>query len=120
MTFQKKSTQKHKADQNYGGIFVLAPPDQGNPAHGGFLPATYCSLVNAKFTYLLHFDAAGTCALASKLDAAVPGTSGAQLAKRYDDGILCKKPLRALKIYSTGLTSVTAKRLHVELWRGGV
>ena len=35
-------------------------------------------------------------------------------------GILCRAPLRSLRIFTRGLTPASAQRLRVELWRDGV
>ena len=95
-----------------GGIFVLAPPEQANTA-GHIFPAGYCALAAGTYTYLLQIrgpsGAADVCVTAASLG----------LGTRYDNGILCKRPLRALKLYTRGLSHLTARRLLVEMRQGG-
>ena len=57
-------------------------------------------------------------------DDAVYGRTGAQLAGRYGQGILCRVPLRVLKIYSHSMvaqanakSSNVAPPLRVEVWK---
>jgi len=102
------------ASQNFGGVFTLSPPNAQHVMSGGVLensifPPSFVSLVSSKFSYLL----------------ALPGEicvlSEAHYGQRYDKGILCKVPLRALKIYSRELRPESAPNLKVEMWfnKGG-
>ena len=91
-----------------GGLFVLSPPEEANAA-GSVFPAGYCALVSGTFSYLAAIDAGASCATAASLG----------VGTRYSDGVLCSRPLRALRIYTRGLTEATAQRLSVELWQGG-
>jgi len=113
--FQSRSVQPHNADQNHGGIFTLSPIDAAIVQAGGtvedsFFPESYVSLVSDKFSYLLGLPN-NLCI-----------NSSAEYGDRYDSGILCKKELRALKIYTRGLLSGSAPQLKVEVWynTGGV
>jgi len=116
--FQNHNTQSHNANQNHGGVFSLSPPDAAIVMKGGliensFFPPGFVSLVNQKFQYLLDLPGA-PCILSSSVSS--------EHAFLYDDGILCKVPLRALKVYSRGLVSSSAPSLKVEIWynKGGV
>jgi len=110
--FQSGNFQGHNANQNYGGIFTLSPSDAsivmgGNDLPASLFPSGYVSLVSPEFTYLL--DAPDNlCVLSSSL--------GSQHGTVYDGGILCKVPLRSLKVYTRGLVSGSAPRLKVEVW----
>jgi plastocyanin len=67
----------------------------------------------------------GMCTRSQSLgDDAVYGRTGAQLAGRYGQGILCRVPLRVLKIYSHSMvaqanakSSNVAPPLRVEVWK---
>ena len=99
--FQNGNTQGHNSNQNYGGIFSLSPTS----ASSAFFPDPHISLVSSRFNYLTNLPS-DVCKLASTLG----------LGERYDHGILCRLPLRALKIYTRGLVSGTAPQLHVKIW----
>ena len=90
-----------------GGIFTLAPPEEANPS-GAVFPIGYCALVSSSWDYLLAIGGGAACATAESL-----GVGG-----RYDGGILCKRRLRSLRIYSRGLTDATASPLRVEVYEG--
>lgn len=96
---------------NRGGVFVLAPPEEPNPS-GHIFPPSFCALASATHAYLLALklrDGEDACVTAASLG----------LATRYDDGILCRRPLRALRLYTRGLSTASAPQLSVELWQGG-
>ena len=104
----------------HGGIFTLSPPDclanlrRTNveaKSVGSLLPGGFCSVVNNRYTYLA---ATNLCDVASSLHG--NGMIGAEMSTRYDKGILCRAPLRALKIFSHGLRASSAKKLRVEMW----
>ena len=98
--------QFHPEANNNGGIFTLAPPEQNNP-DGKIFPPGFSSLVSSFYsTYLLSSG----CVRSSDLG----------LGKKYSDGILCKRTLRPLRIYSRGLTRGTAQQLSVQVWLAGV
>jgi len=100
--FQAGNFQGHAANQNYGGIFSSSP---GTSTIGSsFFPQGYVSLVSDKFGYLLQFDVCRH------------STNDLGLGERYDGGVLCRRPLRALKIYTRGLVSGTAPPLLLEIW----
>jgi hypothetical protein len=104
----------------HGGIFGLSPPDcklnlgrtnAEAEAIGSLLPGGYCSVVDRRYTYL-----AGTNFCDYATDVNVNGITGSELNTRYGKGILCKAPLRALKIFSHSLRKSTSKNLRVEMW----
>lgn len=109
--FQHFNAQSHGANQNHGGIFSLSPSDaatviSGNTLENSFLPPGFVSLVSSKFWYLL-----------TNKRACISSTSlGDSIGYIYDRGILCRLPLRALKVYSRGLNSRNAPKLVVETW----
>jgi len=110
--FQSRNTQPHNANQNHGGIFTLSPSDTllvraGQEIENSFFPPGYVSLVSSKFSYLLSAPD-NACVLSSDIGY---GTI-------YDNGILCKVPLRSLKVYSQGLLSNSAPQLKVDVSRG--
>ena len=96
-----------------GGIFTLSPPEcdaaDPNPT-GHIFPPGYCSLVSDTFTYLLaHGD--GSCVTSASLG----------VADKYDNGILCSRPLRSLKVYTRGDNVAGGKSpLTVTLLKDGV
>lgn len=99
-----------QADANhYNGVFTLSPAEGANP-HGTIFPAGFQSLCSHYFSYLLSLDDGSTCVTAASL----------ALGPRYDHGILCRVPLRTLRVYTRGLSKSVAKALRVELWQGGV
>jgi hypothetical protein len=116
--FQYFDTQGHGANQQHGGIFSLSPTSaeqvlaaerKGESVSGGIFPPGFVSLVSWKYDYLLSVPN-NACVLSDTLGD-VQGT-------RYDHGILCKVPLRALKIYSRDLTVGSAPTILVEVWFG--
>ena len=74
-------------------------------------PGGYCSVVDRRYTYLADTTFCEKSSLIDNID----GLSGAQLATRYNKGILCKAPLRALKIFSHSLTA-SSWTVKVEMW----
>jgi hypothetical protein len=107
--FQNSNSQPHSANQQHGGIFSLSPPDASIVMNGGeiadsFFPPGFVSLVSEKFGYLL--DTPNNMCQHSAVD----------LGSTYANGILCKVPLRALKIYSLDQLSGSASNLRVEFW----
>ena len=108
MWFQWEHNQAHAADQNHGGIFTLSPPDAENVMNGGVIehsifPRGYVSLVSSEYSYLLSLPGE-PCILST------------EFGQMYDGGILCKVPLRALKVYSRDQFPGSAPNLKVELW----
>lgn len=97
----------HEVANHYGGIFTLAPPEAANP-DGHIFPPTFSSLASSYFTYLLPLGGGGTCVTSASLG----------VAARYDGGILCRAPLRPLRVYTRDLSNGTAPRLHVEVYEG--
>jgi len=110
IAFQRTSVQEHNNDQNHGGIFTLSPIDAatvlaGGTVEGSLFPQGYVSLVSDKFQYLLGLPN-NRCV-----------DSSLQYGDLYDNGILCKTELRALKIYTRGLRAGNAPpQLKVEIW----
>jgi hypothetical protein len=84
--------------RNDGGVFALAPPD-ARAGDSRIFPAGYQSLVGASKTYLLGIDGGEACKTAAD---AVAGTT--ESARKYANGILCRRPVRRLNIWSRGLT----------------
>lgn len=98
-----------------GGIFSLSPPNANEVMAGGVLqdsifPDGFVSIVSSKFSYLLgHPD--DVCSSSSSM--------GADIQSRYGDTILCKVPLRSLKIYTRYLrTYMSPADMKVEAWFG--
>lgn len=92
--------------QGNGGLLILSPTSPPS----SFFPDEYISLVPPQYPYLLDSNLGGICSSSGDLG----------LSDRYDDGILCRVPLRALKIYSRGLVSNSAPVLVVEIWNYAV
>lgn len=116
VTFQTRNEQSHTANQYYGGIFTLSPPDadlvmQGQNVENSFFPPGFVSLVSSRFDYLISTPD-NLCVRSSELGKGL----------QYDDGILCKVPLRALKIYTKELLSGSAPHLQVGIYhnQGGI
>lgn len=108
--FQHHNTQSHNANQHHGGIFTLSPDSaaavlSSDETEDLVFPSGYVSLVSQHFTYLLS----------APNNACVTSTS-LGLGTRYSNGILCKVPLRALKIYSRNQNSSTGSAMLVEVW----
>ena len=101
MSFQQDGTKYH----NPGALFVLAPPEEANLS-GNIFPAGYCSLVSKFHSWLLQHggtsSADKTCTLST--------------SSRFDNGILCKRPVRAIRIYSRNIDATTAKKVKLELF----
>jgi hypothetical protein len=115
--FQNGNTQSHTANQNHGGVFSLSPPNaqavmNGETLDSSIFPPGYVSLVSNKFTYLLVLP--DICIKSSDISTSI--------GMIYSDGILCKVPLRSLKVYTRGLLSGNAPDLLVKMWynKGGV
>jgi len=110
--FQSENTQGHNANQSHGGVFTLSPPNAdtvmgGTELPASFFPPGYVSLVSSKFNYLLN----------APNNACVKSTTlGSYYGQVYYDSILCKKPLRTLKLFSRGLVSYSAPQLKLEVW----
>jgi hypothetical protein len=92
-----------KGDTDYGGIFTLSPDSQESNSP---FPDGYISLVSDRFDYLLDTPE-DLCKSSYHLG----------IGRRFDNGILCKTPLRALKVYTRGLKDDgKAPSLKVEVW----
>lgn len=106
----------HNYVQNDGGIFSLSPRDakivmEGGDLEASIFPDGYVSAISSKFEYLLSHPN-NVCDRSSIL--------GTSIERRYDSGILCRVPLRALKVYSRGLTTqMKPYDLKVEVWFNG-
>ena len=112
--FQSMNFQRHNANQNYGGIFTLSPSDakvvsENGEIENSFFPPHFVSLVSSKFSYLLEIPEK-RCISSNQYLAL-----NDEYIHRYDDGILCKDPLRALKVYSRGLVSASAPKMFVHI-----
>ena len=112
---QWKNNERHKhwvSNQMHGGIFSLSPDDanvvmEGGQLENSFFPNGFVSLVSEKFTYLLAAPN-NICVRSASL--------GNEYSTLYGGSILCKVPLRALKIYTRNLTSNSARNLKVKVW----
>ncbi|KAK3268715.1 hypothetical protein CYMTET_22797 [Cymbomonas tetramitiformis] len=98
--------------ENDAGVFALAPPDAAN-AEGRIFPTGYQALVGGSKTYLLALDHGATCRTATEV-------VGESAAGRYGHGILCRKPVRRLNVWSRAQTSAGAPRLQLEVLQDGV
>ena len=75
----------------------------GGQLADSFFPPGYVSLVSDKYSYLLGLPGS-------------PCIVSTAYGDRYDGGILCRVPLRSLKVYSQNLVSFSAPYLIVEVW----
>lgn len=114
--FQYENTQAHTSNQNHGGIISLSPVDadtvmNGRTIQDSFFPPGYVSLVSSKFDYLLSMPG-NICELSTSIG----------LGELYDNGILCRAPLRALRVYSKRLLSNVSPPLRVDIFHrsGGI
>jgi hypothetical protein len=80
----------NKGETDFGGIFSLSPDMDPEAAEGSPFPPGFVSLVHSHYAYLLS----------APNDVCVSSTA-LGFGSRYDNGILCKIQLRALKIYTT-------------------
>ena len=105
----------HNDANNKGGIFTLSP-SEGNNMDGIFFPPGFVSLSSEFYTYLLDIQDGGSavCYSTTTLNN-IPGVSAATLSSRFSNGILCKRPLRALKIWTKNLSPATASKLQIEI-----
>jgi hypothetical protein len=105
--------QFHTVANHFGGIFVLAPSDviANEQSRNGLFPAGFQSFVFNNHPYLLDFGS-DICQHTYNMTNAFPNITGAYLTTKFipDDGttfpkgaIFCKKPLRSLRIYTSGL-----------------
>eukprot|EP00808_Paulinella_micropora_P018677 g74680.t1 len=93
----------------HGGSFVLAPP-HGENQEGNLFPKGYQSLTTNYWAYLLDFrfeNGGRICVRSAELG----------LGERYDEGILCKGPLRRLVVW-TDTGSAAALKLNVQAMEG--
>ena len=93
-----------------GGVFSLSPPNAaqvmtGAPLPHSIFPIGYVSLASSHYTYLTSTE---FCTPSDDMG----------LGSRYSGGILCKSPLRAVKVWSTNFQKSTAPSLKVEMWLG--
>ncbi|KAL6070177.1 G8 domain-containing protein [Balamuthia mandrillaris] len=96
------------ADQNptLGSIYALSPEDADNP-DGIMFPPGYQALVHGVHIYLLDLD--DHCDTAEDLG----------VGQEWNGGILCKKPIRRLDIYTQGLTDDSHGSVTVEVHKDG-
>ncbi len=95
----------HNANQNEGGIFTLSPPDAQRVMNGAVIehlifPPGFVLLVSSKYLYLASLPGQ-ICVLSTQHG----------YGQVYDGGILCRVPLRALKLYLQGLVPGSAPNL---------
>eukprot|EP01097_Dermamoeba_algensis_P002778 TRINITY_DN2100_c0_g1_i1.p1 TRINITY_DN2100_c0_g1~~TRINITY_DN2100_c0_g1_i1.p1 ORF type:complete len:1249 (-),score=295.24 TRINITY_DN2100_c0_g1_i1:103-3849(-) len=103
--------------ENHGAMFVLGPGEEANP-NGVIFPVGYCSLINPFWTYLLALDNGQTCHTAETAANNLRQDSRSY-ATKYAGGILCKKPVRRLEIYTSGQNRGSARNIKLELWQRG-
>jgi hypothetical protein len=107
---------------NQGAMFTLAPPHVGTQnAQGLMFPKGYVSLVHPAWTYLQALDGGQTCHNASYA-ARLSGVSDVTtFARNWGQGLLCRRPVRRLEVYSFGQTLASnPPNLQLSLWQGGV
>ncbi|CAJ1930817.1 unnamed protein product [Cylindrotheca closterium] len=106
VAWQNKATDKTWVHFfNNGGIFTLSPEETKRVQNGeilpdAFFPPGYVSLASQKFEYLLQ------------LPGKICVRSQEERGGLYHDGILCKVPLRVLRIY----TSSPSSQLKLDVW----
>jgi hypothetical protein len=107
---------------NNGAMFTMSPNavDQANIA-GNFFPSGYNSLANPYWTYLLALDGGKSCFQSSDAEKA-DGVTAGLYSTRYSSGILCKRPLRRLEIWTFGKSKATwgGVSLTLQLWQKNV
>jgi len=91
-----------------GATYSLSPPDALNPKSTMFPPG-FQSVCHGYHTYLLSLDNGATCVTADSLG----------LAKKFENGIFCKKPLRRLEVFTQGLTNGNQGQLTLEVSQNG-
>jgi hypothetical protein len=104
-----------------GGIFSLSPPEEAN-IDGGFLPPGFCALCAGTYAFLLGLQMDGGDTGDGSGGAICVTADSLGLGARYHWGILCRRPLRALKVYSLDQdvdSQADAPALLLEVWRGG-
>lgn len=94
----------------HGAMLVLSPEDAANP-NGVVFPAGFQGVCDGFHSWLLALDNGQTCVNSSSL--------GTQAYKRWHNGILCKKPLRRLNIYTFGVDITTAGYLQIDAYQSG-
>jgi len=104
---------------NNGALFTLGPDDCAASQRGlntQIFPPYFCSLAHPYWTYLLSIDNGTTCFTSTRAASVVGGDSTAtQFSNRYDNGILCKRPLRRLEVYTHSLTRAHNSTLNLIL-----
>ena len=96
---------------------TLSPPDCASSAFAskGFFPPGYCSVVSSRWTYLLRFPGQ-LCSLSSTLNNAFRGITNTTLSGYYSGGILCRAPLRSIKIYANASALSFAPYLQLQIF----
>ena len=92
--------QFYQNANNYGGLFISSPTSSVS-----LFPEGYVALVSNVHTWLLSLQN-NDCIQTSGMSIGVVGNTNM-------GGIICKRPLRALKIWTTGLTSSNAPSLTI-------
>lgn len=84
-----KTNVLNRNNPTRGATYSLSPPDAANPKSNMF-PRGFQSVCHGMHTYLLTLDNGATCVTSASLG----------LATQYENGILCKKPLRRLEVFT--------------------
>jgi hypothetical protein len=92
----------------HGGMLVLSPEDAANP-NGVVFPPGFQGVVDGFHSWLLALDGGNTCVNSSSLG----------FYRRWHQGILCKKPLRRLNIYTFDIDRTTAGNLQIDAYQNG-
>ena len=93
---------------------MLSPVDQADGK--GFFPPGFQSLVSSFWSYLLKIEN-NICMAAQSITNSWPGVSPDVLSGYYSGGILCKLPLRSLKIYSRGQSLANHFNIVLTIWK---
>jgi len=97
-------------------MLTLSPPECANPT-GDYFPPGYCSLVNPYWKYLLALDNGQTCLTSAEVSTQ---TGITYLDKIYASGILCKRAVRRLEVYTFNLTMASNPQpLLLKLFQNG-
>lgn len=84
----------------HGSVYNLSPEDAQNQKSEIF-PLGFQGVCHGHHTYLLNFDDGTTCVTSASLG----------MDKQYENGILCKKPLRRLEIFTQVCYTIFVKCL---------
>ena len=111
VTSSKWITWNDINNPTHGSVYNLAPPDALSSSSSlrplnSMFPKGFQGICHGYHTYLLELDQGYTCVTSASIG----------MANQYEDGIVCRKPLRRLEIY----TQVRAARGEGSGGRGRV